>query len=84
MKLMRGWRAVSVHPSETILTPDEIHDDLIGCRTLSTSFLAFTNNAVLSFSELGGTYPIGALSTRARHISINIGDRATLKEMKLR
>ena len=55
MKLMSGWRAGYVHPSETILTLDEDHVDLIGLRILSTSFFALTNNVVLSFSELGGT-----------------------------
>src|SRR5713226_6500546 len=32
MKLMSGWCAGSVHPSETILTPDEGHVALIGSR----------------------------------------------------
>ena len=55
MKLMSGWRAGFIHPSETILTLDEGHVALIGSRILSTSFLALTNNLVLSFSKLGGT-----------------------------
>ena len=55
MKLMSGWRAGSIYPSETILTPDEGHVALIGSRILSTSFLALTNNVVLSFFETGGT-----------------------------
>jgi hypothetical protein len=49
-----------------------------------STFLALINNVVLRFSELGGTYPIGACSSRAQHISINKGDRATLNEMKTR
>ena len=49
MKLMSGWCAGSVYPSETILTPHEGHVVLIGSRILSTSFFALTNNVVLSF-----------------------------------
>ena len=30
MKLMSGWRVGSIHPSETILTPDVGHAKLIG------------------------------------------------------
>jgi hypothetical protein len=84
MKLMSGWHVAPIHPSKTILTPDEGHDDLIGYRILSTSFFALSNNVVLKFFVLGGTYLIGPHSTRARHISINKEDRATLNEMKLR
>jgi hypothetical protein len=60
MKLMSGWRVAYVQPSKTILTLVEGHADLIGCSILSTSFFSFTNNVVLIFSELGGTYLIGA------------------------
>jgi hypothetical protein len=56
LKLMSGWHVASVYPSETIITPNEGHDDLIGSRILSTSFFALTNNVVLSLSELGDTY----------------------------
>ena len=55
MKLMSGWHALSVHPSEKILTLTEGHYDLIASRILSTSFFALTNNVVLSFSEPRGT-----------------------------
>ena len=55
MKLMSGWRVISIHPSETLLTPTEGHYDLIGSRILSRSFFALTNNVVPCFSELGGT-----------------------------
>jgi hypothetical protein len=64
MKLISGWRAASFHPSATILTPD----DLIGARSFSTSSFSLSNNVVLSFFELGGTYIIGAHSTRDWHI----------------
>jgi hypothetical protein len=84
MKLMSGWCAISVLPSETILTSAEGHVDLIGSRIFSTSFFSLMNNVVLSFSELGDTYLVGSHSARAQHISINKGDRATLNEMKLR
>jgi hypothetical protein len=34
---------------------------------------------VLSFSKLEGTYPVGAHSIKAQHLSIKKGDCATLK-----
>jgi hypothetical protein len=72
-----------VHPSETTPTLDEGHDDLIGSRILFTSF-ALTNNMVLSFSELGGTYPVGACSTRSIDLYKQRRSLATSNEMKLR
>lgn len=59
MKLMSGCHAGSVHPSETMLTLDVVHDALIGSIIFCTSFFAFVNNVVLSFSEPGGTYHDG-------------------------
>jgi len=54
VKLMSECCARSVHPSETMLTPDVGHVDLIGSSILSTSFFSFVN-VVLSFSYPEGT-----------------------------